>query len=309
MNEDHAIAVLLSLLDPVMVSAYLNGSDVVSKDYVINPANFVDYPDMLGLFNSKKERIEFCVFLNTLPENHTLRFDLYNFLGFLLGNNRFVKTALLGMVSYVLIAANSSRYDILVVKRFRNYHIDHDFFIYEKINEEVNNLWEFGYFVICYSTDTNSLIPKPYGRMLSEFKTVGRAIADTYVGYRKMLESKRYFFLVYRLSIKYDITMDEPPLFLVQFYYYSRGNDVKSINLKTLAMVSKAFYNGCKVALKHLHLDPVSLIKSQKNIHSIALECVDQLPDNNLTRIYKNIVDFSEGKTTTFTDEAVGFLL
>ena len=103
--------------------------------------------------------------------------------------------------------------------------------------------------------------------------------------------------------------MDEPPLFLVQNYYYSCGNDVKSINLKTLAMVSKAFYNGCKVALKHLHLDPVSLIKSQKNIHSIALECVDQLPDNNLTRIYKNIVDFSEGKTTTFTDEAVGFLL
>ena len=107
MNEDHAIAVLLSLLDPSMVSAYLDGASVVSEDYVINPANFVDYPDMLGLFNSKKERIEFCVFLNTLPENHTLRFDLYNFVGFMLGNSRFVKTALLGMVAYVLTSANT----------------------------------------------------------------------------------------------------------------------------------------------------------------------------------------------------------
>ena len=309
MNEDHAIAVLLSLLDPSMVSAYLNGASVVSEGYVINPANFVDYPDVLGLFNNKQERIEFYVFLNTLPENHTLRFDLYNFLGFLLGNNRFVKTALLGMVCCVLKSSGSTRSDVSILKIFKNHHMDHDFFIHETIESMVDSLWEFVYFNICYSADNNSMITKNNGKRLRQFKKVGRAIADTYIGYKEMVGNEPYFFLVHG-EIKYELAVGElPHNLVVNFYYSVVEEEGRDINLKTLAMVSKAFYNGDEEALKHLHLDPVSLIKSQKNIHSIALECVDQLPDNNLTRIYKNIVDFSEGKTTTFADEAVRFLL
>ena len=74
-------------------------------------------------------------------------------------------------------------------------------------------------------------------------------------------------------------------------------------------MVSKAFYNDHEEAFKHLHLDPVSFIKQQKNIHSIAMECVDQLPINNLTKIYKNIVDFSEGRTTVFYAESAQYMI
>lgn len=308
MNE-HAIAVLLSLLDPSMVSAYLDGASVVSEDYVINPANFVNYPDVLRLFNNKEERIEFYMFLNTLPEGHCLRFDLYGFNHFI-ADNSFAKTAMIGMVIHILMYHYSTRCDISSIRCFHNFKMGSDCDIYELIDEEVNNLLEFGYFSICYASDKNSLIRKPNGPMLSKFRTIGRAIVDTYTDYRKMLEGMGdVYWMIVGDDIRYELTANELPLFLVQNYYYSCGNDVKSINLKTLAIVSKAFYIGQEEVLKHIHLDPVSFIKQQKNIHSIALECVDELPINNLTKIYKNIVDFSEGRTTMFYLESAQYII
>ena len=309
MNEDHAIAILLSLLDPSMVSAYLDGANAVSEDYVINPANFVDYPDVLGLFNNKEERIEFYVFLNTLPDEHLLKFDVYGFNRFV-ADNSFAKTAMIGMVIHILMYNHSTRCDVSSIKRFHNPKMGSDCDIYELIDEEVNNLLEFGYFSICYASDKNSLIRKPNGPMLSKFRTIGRAIIDTYTDYRKMLEGMGdVYWLIVDDDIRYELTANELPLYLIQVYYYGCSGEINSINLKTLAMVSKAFYSGNEEVLKHLHLDPVSFIKQQKNIHSIALECVDELPINNLTKIYKNIVDFSEGRTTMFYGESAQFII
>ena len=308
-TQEKVMAILMSLLDPSIVQRFMDGGEVVDENYTITPEELVDYPDTLGLFTNYQDRLEYYTYLTQHMDADFFRFDLFH-IDVFHKNSQQRKFTMYNYLMYILKLLDSNRKEIKVFSRFVYMH----FGIHKAIgtptkffSENINSLWDFVYLSICVKADENQFISKIHGCKYMEFDTVGRQIADTYLELEALLGMVEYKSITSSGYCRYA-TGDLPKHLIVNYYYRVDDPIKKPLNAKTLLMGLNHLTNGSiygPEVFSFLHLDPIAFTKTRGTHHAVALNNVHELPNNDLGKLYKNIVEFTHGDTNIILFETV----
>ena len=318
------MAFLYSLLDPDIVEGYLNGAPMVSFDYFISTDNLSDTPDILGLFNNKKERKEFHDFIHdsdphedytryVWPDNNGIPvFSVLHHCMTRFGSVRLRKYLILSTVYYMIGQSDCERPDIKSVYRYLN-----TIFLTNKyssvetedrlklFNENVNTLSDYLHFNI---TLTLSHFYSEFNIGVHEKDTLGPWVKNGLMTTISVWDNSPMIqnSLVGNLSnYNMDYVVDNAIHRVVQ--YVSRFR-TPTFNPRT-ALISGFIHPRKRFDTSDISGTVEAYLRRKGVKHRLALNQLDELPVNGLTESYRGLISYDNGNDITFTDQMRNLLL
>lgn len=310
LTEQHAYAFSKSLLDPNNIVEYLNTGKVVPDKYDIGIDDLVDYPDTLGLFNNKQQRIEYLYAVNNSK-------DMDYILEYLNKDPRVIDEERRKEHLFIWVMRTFQSLDIprkeceiragLFIKRPLFYQKEivktasSDF-----INKNVHSLTDYLYLAICNCTQW--VVPDRMHTYhpIDRFRTMAPVMIESYLALKKHLEYESIFIKYERkkrgVKVRRNNVMANHTDLLHQYHYVVDYDNYKPINFNTLNILSSRMTGVDYKVVRLMHLDLESLCKALSQHHVVALDNIDSLPGNNLCDLYRLLIAVNRGKCKCITN-------